>query len=227
MQKNIKAVIFDLDGVIIDSNPEIEKFWHGWAAKTNRQLTRQHITEHIYGRKGVETLAALFSDISDQTKEAIINDASSFDSRMNPAPISGIYHFVQQLRAANMPLGLVTSSHHIRAQLMLEKQQLSDCFGVFITAEDVTNGKPHPEPYIAMARKLNLAPANCLVFEDAISGVQSAKAAGMEVIGINAEAAAERLLESGAACVVSSFEELHIKQEQLIVKHNTYKLQAL
>ena len=227
MEKIIKAVIFDLDGVIIDSNPEIEKFWHHWARKTNRQLTREHITEHIHGRKGVETLAALFSDVSDETKEAIIKDAINFDSQMDPSPIGGIYHFIQQLHALKIPLGLVTSSHNKRAQLMLEKQNLNACFDAHITAEDVTKGKPDPQPYLAIAEKLQQQPAYCLVFEDAISGVLSAKAAGMEVIGINLEEGAENLLSNGAACVVANFEELALKQNHLQAKNEiVYTLQA-
>src|SRR4051812_24950272 len=227
MQKTIKAIIFDLDGVIIDSNPEIEKFWHHWAAKTNRQLTQKDIAEHIYGRKGLETLAALFNDINEETKEAIITDAIAFDSRMNPEPIKGIYQFIQQLQALKIPLGLVTSSHNERALLMLQKQNLNNSFAANITAEDVTKGKPHPEPYLAIAKKLNQQPENCLVFEDAISGVQSAKEARMEVIGINTEDAAEHLLKSGAACVVFAFNELNIEGNVLRAKDVTYLLQAL
>jgi len=228
MERIIKAIIFDLDGVIIDSNPEIEKFWHQWAAKTDRRLTLQNITEHIHGRKGVETLEALFNDISAETKETIIKDAIEFDSRMNPEPIGGIYHFIQQLRALKIPLGLVTSSHNTRAQLMLKKQQLENCFEAYVTAEDVTKGKPDPQPYITMAEKLHYQAEHCLVFEDAISGVLSAKAAGMEVIGINAEDAAERLLACGAVHVVKSFEELNVQQNKLIVSHAiAYTLQAL
>lgn len=228
MQKIIKAVIFDLDGVIINSNPEIEKFWHRWAAKTNRQLSRANITEHIHGRKGVETLEALFNDISTETKEAIIKDAIEFDSRMNPEPVKGIYQFIQNLVRLGIPVGLVTSSHKERALLMLQKQNLQDIFDAHVTAEDVTKGKPHPAPYIAIATKLGLPPENCLVFEDAISGVLSAKAAAMEVIGINTEEAAENLIVGGAACVVSGFNELGIEQNILVARNGIYyTLQAL
>jgi len=228
MQRIIKAIIFDLDGVIIDSNPEIEKFWHGWAAKTERELTRKNITEHIHGRKGVETLEALFNDISAETKEAIIKDAIEFDSQMNPEPVGGIYHFIQTLLHLKIPIGLVTSSHKKRALLMLQKQDLHKCFQAHVTSEDVTNGKPHPEPYLAIAKKLGQEPADCLVFEDAISGVLSAKAAGMDVIGINANDAAEDLLNRGAACVIANFEEVSFGQNKLHVKDNvSYILHAL
>jgi len=227
MQKTIKAVIFDLDGVIINSNPAIEKFWHRWAERTKRQLTRQNITEHIHGRKGVETLDALFNDTSTETKEAIIRDAIEFDSRMSPEPIKGINDFIQALFMLNIPMGLVTSSHKKRALLMLEKQSLSNNFEAHVTAEDVTNGKPHPQPYLIMAKKLNQAPEYCLVFEDAISGVQSAKAAGMEVIGINATAA-ENLIANGASYVSPNFKELTIEQNKLLLKNGlSYIFQTL
>jgi HAD superfamily hydrolase (TIGR01509 family) len=228
MQRVIKAIIFDLDGVIIDSNPEIEKFWHRWAAKTKRQLTRRNITEHIHGRKGVETLEALFNDISAEAKDAIIKDAIKFDNQMNPEPVQGIYHFIQILLQLKIPIGLVTSSHKERALLMLEKQDLHNCFQAYVTAEDVTKGKPHPEPYFAIAKKLGQEPENCLVFEDAISGVLSARAAGMEVIGVNAKEAAEELLKRGAASIITNFDDVSFVQNKLNIKGNVnYTLQAL
>jgi len=222
MQRVIKAVIFDLDGVIIDSNPEIEKFWHYWAAKTDRQLSRKSITEHIHGRKGVETLDALFNDVSAETREAIIKDAIEFDSQMDPEPIAGINHFTQDLLTQHIWVGLVTSSHKKRALIMLQKQNLHNSFYAFVTAEDVTKGKPDPEPYLMMAEKLDQEPGNCLVFEDAISGVKSAKAAGMEVIGINADEAAENLIKYGATYVVASFDKLTIKGNRLYMNDSLY-----
>ena len=228
MQKIIKAIIFDLDGVIINSNPEIEKFWYKWAVKTKRELTSKNITEHIYGRKGVETLEALFNDISAETKDAIIKDAIEFDSRMNPEPVEGVYHFIQTLLQLKIPIGLVTSSHKKRALLMLQKQNLHNSFQTHVAAEDVINGKPHPEPYLAIAKKLNQEPEHCLVFEDAISGVISAAAAGMEVIGINAEEGADDLINRGATHVVADFNQVSIAQNQLnIADKITYILQAL
>lgn len=156
-----------------------------------------------------------------------MQDAIVFDKAMNPAPVNGVYTFIQNLQALKIPVGLVTSSHNTRALLMLEKQNLHPFFHTYVTAEDVTKGKPHPEPYLAMANKLNVSPEYCLVFEDAISGVQSAKAAGMEVIGINVAEASENLVVNGAACVVSGFNELTLKQQILQASDQVaYQLQA-
>lgn len=207
----LQAVIFDMDGVIIDSNPEIEKFWHGWAQKTNRQLSADNIARHIYGRKGVETLDILFGDISIETKEAILQDAQVFDSQMAPQAVGGVFNFIQQLCNQQIPLGLVTSSHKNRALLMLEKQNLQGCFTALVTAEDVTRGKPDPQPYLAIAQKIGIEPQQCLVFEDALSGVLSAVAAGMHVIGINTGQSVPLLLQAGAAYVVPNFTSLQLE----------------
>ena len=228
VQKKIKAVIFDLDGVIIDSNPQIEKFWHQWASKTERQLSRKDFTKYIHGRKGTETLEALFNDLSSEIKDEIIRDAIEFDSVMEPEPVKGIYDFIQTLIQSNIPIGLVTSSHRKRALLMLQKQSLHNGFKAHVTAEDVTKGKPDPEPYTTIAKKLNQEPYDCLVFEDAISGVESAKEAGMEVIGINTEEVANDLVKKGAECVVSNFNEIRVEQNKLYINDIiTYILQAL
>jgi sugar-phosphatase len=187
MTKQFKAIIFDLDGVIIDSNPAIIEFWSSWATKEGFTLTDQMIREWVYGRRVTATIEGLFSHVSDLRKKEIEQSGYLFDQTMKPEGIEGINHFIQGLTNIPFTIGVATSSHHERMLQMLERVGVVDHFVHFVTAHDVSKGKPDPEPYLKMAEKINLSPSKCLVFEDANSGVQSAIAAGMQVIGIGNE----------------------------------------
>ncbi len=217
MHGTIKAVIFDLDGVIINSNPAIESFWKSWTDKENIDLTDALVRQWIHGRKVGDTLSGLFDHLPPIRQTEITDSAYIFDSHMQPGPMEGIVNFVHSLKNANIPLGVVTSSHHSRMLKMLSAIGIDQDFTHFITAEDVKNGKPHPEPYEKMAAKMNMPVENCLVFEDAISGIQSARAAGMYSIGIGNEFAREELLLHGACEVIGDFVDLRVSNDLLCI----------
>ena len=218
MATEIEAIIFDLDGVIIDSNPQIERFWLEWANKEGFTISKAEIRDAIHGRKGVETIELLFHASSNNIKQAIIDSAKVFDRNMQPSLIKGIDKLVQQINLLGIPTGIVTSSHFSRMKKMLDLHKLFEPFAFFITAEDVEKGKPDPEPYRKMQEKLQ-APANlCLVFEDAISGIQSAKGAGMQVIGILGEHTVPNdLLQHGAAGVVNHYQNIVLNHSNLAI----------
>lgn len=217
MQKVIKAIIFDLDGVIINSNPAIETFWKSWTDKEGVDLTDTLIREWIYGRKVGDTLTGLFNHVSDKRKKEIEQSAFDFDSTMKPGAIRGVVEFIASLHSLPVPIGVVTSSHHSRMFTMLKNLGLENKFTHFVTANDVTRGKPHPEPYLKMSAEMNLPTHACLVFEDAVSGIQSAVAAGMHTIGIGNEKAKQDLLLHGAADVVIDFTHINVNQKNLSV----------
>jgi sugar-phosphatase len=225
MTKQFKAIIFDLDGVIIDSNPAIIEFWSSWATKEGFTLTDQMIREWVYGRRVTATIEGLFSHVSDLRKKEIEQSGYLFDQTMKPEGIEGINHFIQGLTNIPFTIGVATSSHHERMLQMLERVGVVDHFVHFVTAHDVSKGKPDPEPYLKMAEKINLSPSKCLVFEDANSGVQSAIAAGMQVIGIGNEVTENELLNNGALEVITNFTEIEIKGTHLhTINGNIYQL---
>lgn len=221
MHTHIKAVIFDLDGVIIDSNPAIESFWKSWTDRENITLTDALICEWIYGRKVGDTISGLFNHLDDDRKQEIHTTAHSFDTAMQPDAVQGVVKFIQLLSATGVPTGVVTSSHHSRMLKMLERTGIDRNFTHFITAHDVTYGKPHPEPYEKMREKMNVSCEHCLVFEDAISGILSAKAAGMHAIGIGNEITGPGLLSAGASDIIKDFTGSFTRERQLVVSEKT------
>lgn len=215
----IKAVIFDLDGVIINSNPAIESFWQSWTDKESIDLTPSMVREWIHGRKVYDTIDGIFGHLPQERQQAIIDDAYYFDDHMQPGAIAGVVEFIENLANAGIPTGVVTSSHHPRMLKMLMDIGIHERFTHFVTAHDVQNGKPHPEPYDKMREKMQLARSECLVFEDAISGIQSARAAGMHAIGIGDEHAKNALKLHGACEVVQDFSLINIAGDQLFADH--------
>ena len=219
MEGIISAFIFDLDGVIIDSNPVIESFWKSEAVKDNIHLTDHLISEWIHGRKVGDTITGLFNHLSDKRKKEIEAAGYEFDSIMEPGALKGVVHLIHWLYAMRIPTGVVTSSHHSRMLKMLTQLHLQDHFSFFVTAEDVTRGKPDPAPYLRMSEKMKIPNYECLVFEDAVSGIQSATAAGMQSIGIGNEHAKPGLLLSGAIDVIPDFTHLRVTEKNISINN--------
>lgn len=217
----IRAILFDLDGVIVDSNPAIESFWKSIAGQEAIELTEAAIRTWIHGRKVGDTLAGLFGHLSEERHQEIREAAQQFDLSITPKAVAGVTGFIRQLQEQLLPVGLVTSSHHSRMLKMITQLDIHDRFTHFVTAHDVSKGKPDPEPYLAMSSKMELDPADCLVFEDAISGIQSAQNAGMHSIGIGKDWARQDLCLHGAKDVISDFAEIRIHQRTFTTPNGT------
>lgn len=218
---SIRAILFDLDGVIVDSNPAIESFWKSVTDQEAIELTDTAIRTWIHGRKVGDTLAGLFGHLSEERHQEIREAAYQFDLSITPKAVAGVTEFIRQLRDHSLPVGLVTSSHHSRMLNMITQLDIHDRFTHFVTAQDVSKGKPDPEPYLAMSSKMGLDPGDCLVFEDAISGIQSAQNAGMHSIGIGKDWARQDLCLHGAKDVISNFAEIRIHQRTFTTPNGT------
>ncbi len=184
---SIKGILFDMDGVLVDSNAEVEKFWRAWAVKENLILTDQIIAEHIYGRTTIDTINELFQLSDPAVKKQIIEAALVFDRNLNPALMQEAARFVSEIASAFHKIAVVTSAPLERTQKILRLNKIDRFFSHCVTGDEITRGKPDPEPYLKGASKLQLQPAGCLVFEDSNSGILSAIAAGMYVIAVNNE----------------------------------------
>lgn len=180
-----KHFIFDMDGVIIDSTPEVEAFWEDWARKENVPFDDGIVIKYIHGRTSRETIQNLFAKSTAEVRQSISEAATAFDLNMRPGLIKGAGDFLKQLYGFGYSLGLVTSSPKDRIKILLELHNIYHVFENIISGDDITNGKPDPEPYLKMAAVMNVEPAECVVFEDSNSGIQSALAAGMGVVTVD------------------------------------------
>jgi HAD superfamily hydrolase (TIGR01509 family) len=125
--------------------------------------------------------------------------------------VPGAYDFLKKLeKNQKYRYALTTSGRKVQQKKILAKFNLTDFFQIMVMADDVRNGKPHPEPYAVTVRKLNERPGECLVIEDSDNGIISAKAAGCQTCGITTTFAKDRLKKAGADIIVFSFLELSI-----------------
>jgi HAD superfamily hydrolase (TIGR01509 family) len=122
--------------------------------------------------------------------------------------VEGVLPFLCQCKARKWPIALTTSAQRAMQELAFSQFDLSRYFDVVVTGNDITHGKPHPEPYLKTAERIGYPPLQCLVIEDSTNGVRSAKAAGCQAVGITTSFPSDTLLAAGADVVVRNFAEL-------------------
>lgn len=178
--QNYAAVLFDMDGTLLDSTACIEAIWRRWSARHG--LDADAVMPHVHGRRSVETIAAVAPELDAATEDAALQ-VEEINSLHGITRIAGAAELLAALAARGQRWGVVTSAPR---QLALAKIA---CVGLpepewLVCAEDVANGKPHPAPYLAAARLLGCAPERLVAIEDAPAGIASARDAGMAVIAL-------------------------------------------
>lgn len=180
--KKIDAVLFDLDGVIIDSNKAIISAWLTTAEEYGYSFTQAEVDRYIIGASHLFTLDNLFPDRSDSEKKVIHSKVDQREEEAIYRTIDGVEKFIYRLRNFDVKVGLVTSSWPEKIKNVMEQHNLN--FDCIVCRNDVQRGKPDPQPYQLAMEKLAIAPENCLVFEDSDNGIYSAVAAGANCIAV-------------------------------------------
>ncbi len=202
-----KALLFDMDGVVIDSQEEVERFWNIVAEKHHMKLTPSDFEKHIYGCPAQHTLDHLFGKLSKEELDEVYQFEYEFEKNQRYKEIKGVGDFLRQLQKLEIPTALVTSAEHLKIDEVFKQLHLEGLFHVVVSVEDIQRGKPHPDCYLAAADKLCVPAEECIVFEDSISGTEAAIAAGASCIGIQSKESIARTLKAkGAKEVLKSFE---------------------
>ena len=179
MDLRCAALLFDLDGVLVDSRAAVERTWRRWAARHG--LDAEPLLAFAHGRRTRDTLMAMVPQL-DPAHEVAWLDAAELEDLEGVVAVPGAAALT-----AGLPAGawaIVTSCGRELARRRLARAGLP-LPGVLLTSEDVTRGKPAPEGYLLAARRLAADPASCLVFEDAPPGIAAARAAGCTVVGLS------------------------------------------
>lgn len=193
------AILFDLDGVLVDSRECVERTWRNWAAE--RGLDPELVLREAHGRRTLETIARVAPHLDAATEGARIAASETGETR-------GIYEIAGARELlASLPSrrwAIVTSGIRTVAETRIRHMRLPTP-PVLIPADEISHGKPHPEGYLTAARRLSIEPERCIVVEDAPPGIEAARAAGMRAIGVlgtyppDALVAAEVVVSSVAA----------------------------
>lgn len=205
-----RAILFDMDGVIVDTHQAVTEFWQRWSGIHHVELTSADYHQHIYGCPANHTLDILFSHLSSTDRQAINADMVTYEINQIYTAVKGVIPFLRTLQAQNLPIALVTSGEHWKVNAVLTQLELQNVFTVTIMASDIQQGKPQPDCYLLAAERLDQPPERCIVFEDALSGVKAAVAAGTLCVGIqpwNGQA----LLDAGARYVVPDFSAISLR----------------
>jgi sugar-phosphatase len=195
-----KAFLFDVDGVLVDSTPSVGRIWRRWALE--HDLDPELVIAHAHGRRSIETIRR-FAPALDAEQENLYVENMEITDKEGIIPIPGALELLRQLPADRF--AVVTSGTRALAKARLQYAGFS-WPRHSVTAEDVVQGKPSPEPYLKGAALLGAAPTDCLVFEDTPAGIKSARAAGMPVIALSTTLSAKEL--SAADAVLPSFEDV-------------------
>jgi mannitol-1-/sugar-/sorbitol-6-phosphatase len=182
-----KAILFDMDGVLMDSMPSVERVWRAWAAQHG--LAPERVASLAHGRRSIETIRALAPEL-DAEKENVLVEQMEIDDKEGVTALAGAAVLLAQL--APDRFAIVTSATRPLAVARLGYADLPVPRHM-ITANDVIHGKPSPEPFLKGAAVLGVAPEDCLVFEDSPAGIASARSAGMKAIALQTTYPADQL----------------------------------
>ncbi|GAA2623239.1 HAD family phosphatase [Actinomadura fulvescens] len=208
---DLKAAVFDLDGTLIDTEPRNREMWARMFA-ANGIAYDDELIASFAGRRGREVLAELLHLFPGRTVEDLFHEVVSYETGpdMPPVqPVPGAVELVRALHAGGVPLAVVTSGVRRYAEGLLEGLGIKDLLDVLVTADDVANGKPDPEGFLAACDALGVAPRDALGFEDAPAGVAAVKAAGMTCVGITTTQPAAAL--AAADRVVADMTEVDLR----------------
>ena len=206
----LKAVIFDMDGVIVDSDRMIydleQVMFKDLGIEVSAEdhlafvgMTAQKFWGAVKERYGLkQPVEELLDDFVKKTYD--------YFETCEIEPMEGLVAFIEDLRAHGVKVALASSGEPKRIGLIMKRLGLDEVFSARVTAEDVVHGKPDPEVFLKAAEKLGVAPAECAVIEDAKLGVDAANSAGMFSIGFNAVPGRQDL--SAAQLIVGGFSEL-------------------
>jgi mannitol-1-/sugar-/sorbitol-6-phosphatase len=187
-----EAVLFDLDGVLVDSTASIERTWRIWAERHG--LDAAKIVEFAHGRRSEETLRSFASHL-DADSEARELEMIELEDAANVLKVEGASDLLTAFPPESW--AIVTSGTRAIATARMRHTGLP-IPRVVVSAEDVENGKPDPECYMKAAERLGISPENCVVVEDAPPGIRAARSAGMAVVAVATTHPASELSDANA-----------------------------
>ncbi len=193
-----RAFIFDMDGTLVDNMQFHTRAWQQMLAEEGVEMDAHQFLVKTAGKTNREILPTIFGEISEcelvrlsLRKEELYR--GFFIEHRRPVP--GTVQFLEAARNAGIKMAVATAAPDANVEFILDGLDLRRFFDAVTTAADIKNGKPDPEIFLTSAEKLGIKPENCIVFEDAINGLEAARRAKMVAIGITTVNSAEDMLK--------------------------------
>ena len=207
----VRAIAFDLDGVLVDSEPLHDRAWVATVGHFGFRFAPGEI-ERFRGSTDEVLATHLLGTL--ERPGATLGEVIAHKSRLFAGlfreiePVEGAIEFVRHCHALGLALGLTTSALGVNQRMAFDRFGLAPYFSVVVTGEDITRAKPDPEPYRLTVSRLGVEPRSCWVVEDSLNGVRSGLAAGCRVAALTTSFPGPALAQTGAHLVVAGFAEL-------------------
>jgi beta-phosphoglucomutase family hydrolase len=211
-----QAVIFDLDGTLIDNNAYHIQAFKEFYEKIGKSFSLEEYKQHINGRMNREIFDYVFNTtLSPEKIEEYTNEKEGLYRELyapHIKPVNGLLDFLNELEEAKVPKAVATSGIIPNINFMFEHIPIRNYFLSVIDSTQIKTGKPHPEIFLKAAISVNAVPSACVAFEDSLAGVQSAKAAGMKVVALTTTHTAEDLHD--ADLIIKDYTEISLAKLQ-------------
>lgn len=184
---NTPGVIFDMDGVIVHSNPAHKKAIQIFCEKHNQDVSETFLHERLYGRTNKEWIPELFGELTPKKLKELADEKEQlFRDLFEPEEhiVQGIHSFLEDLKSHDVAMAVATSAPVENADYILSRLDIRPFFDVVLDSSHVSKGKPDPEVYLKASEALGKSPENCIVFEDSIAGVKAGLGAECYVVGV-------------------------------------------
>jgi len=207
------GVLFDMDGVLVDSNPYHKIALQEFCKRHQKFLSEEELIQKVYGRTNKDWITNLFGNISQETLTQYANEKEALFREIyapHVKPVDGLTDFLNELIENKIPFTISTSAPSENVAFTLKAIALENVFPIILDERFVNKGKPDPEIYIKSAAAIQLPTSQCWVIEDSISGIQAGKSAGCKVIGITTTHLANEM--PLADFIIQDFKQLKLNQ---------------
>lgn len=209
------AFIFDMDGTLVHNMPTHNQAWQDVLHEAGVQIDQEEFNRSTTGKKNTEIVRMFLgnhlndAEISYWSERKEVLYRERFASCREPLP--GLIALLEQVQSLGLPMAVATAAPPDNIRFILDELNLRRYFQVVVGAQDIQQGKPHPEIFLKAADHLGVAPTACLVFEDALGGIEAARRAGMDAVMICTTIDAKEVADQPhVLCAVADFRLLDL-----------------